>query len=139
MGEVVDHSCNKQTSGNGKLICTYEGASNPLGSHLRLIQGDKYRNNANSEASQKSAQWLVLMFFTNSIERRTCLPDKKSGMSVEAVWSETPNANIPIAIIRDGRRPSRSPAGAATRAPKNVPALKIDTIREDCEVVRLGR
>jgi hypothetical protein len=36
------------------------------------------------------------------------------------------------AIMRDRRRPSLSPKGAARRDPKNVPALKMETICEDC-------
>lgn len=40
----------------------------------------------------------------------------------------TPKEKIPTAIIRDIRRPSLSPKGAARRAPKKVPALNIATI-----------
>jgi hypothetical protein len=36
----------------------------------------------------------------------------------------------PAESIRPQRRPRRSPIGAAKSAPKNVPAERIDTIRE---------
>lgn len=41
-------------------------------------------------------------------------------------------------MIRDGRRPSLSPTGAATRAPTKVPALRMETNRDDCAGVRFG-
>jgi hypothetical protein len=39
---------------------------------------------------------------------------------------------MPTEMIRGNRRPRLSPRGAARRAPKNVPALRIETIWEDC-------
>lgn len=50
----------------------------------------------------------------------------------EAVCIATPNVKTSTANMRDFRRPILSPIGAARRAPKNVPALSIDTISDDC-------
>lgn len=43
------------------------------------------------------------------------------------------------ANMRDFRRPTLSPTGAASRAPKKVPALSIDTISDDCVGVMASR
>lgn len=52
------------------------------------------------------------------------------------VCKRTPKEKMPTATISDIRRPSLSPNGAAKSAPKNVPALNIATICEDCAGVK---
>lgn len=56
-------------------------------------------------------------------------------MAVAAVCKATPNIKTTVEAIKPSRRPIISATGAAVSAPKNVPADRIDTIREDCEVV----
>jgi len=60
------------------------------------------------------------------------LPAMSSGMCMAQVCKRTPNAKMATAMISETRRPSRSPIGAAMRAPKKVPALNMETIRDDC-------
>ena len=58
---------------------------------------------------------------------------------MEAVCIATPNEKISTATMRAFRRPILSPIGAASRAPKKVPALSIDTISDDCVGVMVSR
>jgi hypothetical protein len=77
-------------------------------------------------------------------------------MAVEAVCRITPRQNTIIVtggIVRNMRvwdvsivhvpikpylRPKKSAVGAAVRAPKKVPAERIETIMDDCEEVIAG-
>jgi hypothetical protein len=66
-------------------------------------------------------------------------PAMKRGCSVDAVCRITPKLKtMPAETIRPKRRPRRSPNGAAVSAPKNVPADKMDTIREFCDAGSIG-
>lgn len=65
-------------------------------------------------------------------------PATNMGISVAAVWRMTPKVNTMVDTIRPRRRPKKSPAGAAVRAPKKVPAESSETISEDCEAVMAG-
>jgi len=56
-----------------------------------------------------------------------------------AVCKATPNEKTATATMRDFRRPILSARGAANRAPKKVPALRIDTISEDWVGVIAGK
>ena len=65
-------------------------------------------------------------------------PAMKSGCVVAAVWRMTPRLKTrPAEAIKPQRRPSRSPKGAAVKAPKKVPAERIDTISESWDAVIL--
>jgi hypothetical protein len=61
------------------------------------------------------------------------LPARSMGICIAQVCRRTPKEKIATAMISDIRRPRRSPNGAANNAPKNVPALNIETICEDCD------
>jgi len=56
------------------------------------------------------------------------LPAVNIGISVAAVCKMTPNAKTQDETIRAQRLPSRSAKGAAAKAPKKVPAERIETI-----------
>lgn len=58
-------------------------------------------------------------------------PARKRGMAVAAAWKATPRVKTPVEAINPHLRPMKSPMGAAPRAPKKVPADKIDTMAED--------
>jgi hypothetical protein len=58
------------------------------------------------------------------------LPATNIGICVAAVCRMTPNENMIEETIRDQRRPIRSAIIAAPRAPKKVPAERIETISE---------
>jgi hypothetical protein len=52
-------------------------------------------------------------------------------MEVAIVCRTTPSTKTPFDAMRPQRRPMMSPTGAAPRAPKNVPAERIETMAED--------
>jgi hypothetical protein len=58
------------------------------------------------------------------------LPATNRGMSVEIVCKMTPNVKTPVLNIIAHRRPSVSARGADNRAPKKVPAERIETISD---------
>jgi hypothetical protein len=58
-------------------------------------------------------------------------PARKMGIPVAAVCRMTPRLNTWAEAIRPQRRPIRSPMGAAPRAPKNVPAERMETMAAD--------
>lgn len=66
-------------------------------------------------------------------------PATNNGMAVAAVWRMTPNVKTPVDAIKPHRRPTISPIGAALRAPKKVPAERMDTIVDFWVEVMLGR
>lgn len=70
--------------------------------------------------------------------RDTHLPATRVGIWDAIVCNNTPTQNIATAMIKDIRRPILSPIGAAKRAPKNVPALNIATMRDDSSGVTFG-
>jgi hypothetical protein len=57
-------------------------------------------------------------------------PARNNGMAVAAVCRMTPNIKTQLEAIRLQRRPMRSAMGAAPRAPKKVPAERMDTIAD---------
>lgn len=58
-------------------------------------------------------------------------PAMKSSCVVEAVCRTTPRLKTrPAEAIKPQRLPSKSPKGAAVRAPKKVPAERMETIKE---------
>jgi hypothetical protein len=59
------------------------------------------------------------------------LPARNNGMEVAAVCKITPKLNTQLEAIKPHRRPMVSPSAAAQRAPKNVPADRMETIAED--------
>lgn len=61
------------------------------------------------------------------------LPAVNKGIFEALICSVTPKAKTMVAIIKEGRRPSLSPTGAANSEPKKVPAERIDTIWDDCD------
>jgi hypothetical protein len=64
----------------------------------------------------------------------TNLPTTKAGMFVAATWTTTPTMKTPHPLMIVVRRPIQSARAPDTRAPKNVPADNIDTIRLFCQV-----
>jgi hypothetical protein len=66
-------------------------------------------------------------------------PATKRGIEDEAVCNITPKQNTTRLTISASLLPRKSARGAAARAPKKVPADKIDTIREYCAAVISGR
>jgi hypothetical protein len=65
-------------------------------------------------------------------------PAMNSGCDVEAVCRITPRLNTrPAETMSPIRLPSKSPNGAAVKAPKKVPAERIETIRESWAAVML--
>lgn len=60
-------------------------------------------------------------------------------MAVEMVCKITPRQKTTIVTINPYLRPKKSAVGAAVRAPKKVPAERIETIIDDCEDVIAGR
>ena len=63
-------------------------------------------------------------------------PATNIGMSVAAACKITPKLNIiEVDAMRPQRRPMASATGAAVRAPKNVPADRIETIMADWDAV----
>jgi len=65
-------------------------------------------------------------------------PATNSGMAVETVCKTTPNENTHKVAKSPSLLPMKSASGAAANAPKNVPADKIDTIRDDSDAERAG-
>ena len=65
-------------------------------------------------------------------------PAMNTGIAVDAVCTMTPNVKIPVLKIMAQRRPSISANGAEKRAPKKVPADRIETISDCWAVVTLG-
>jgi hypothetical protein len=53
------------------------------------------------------------------------------GMAAAQTWQMAPMQKTATERSRDLRRPKKSPAGAARRAPRAVPALKIATIIDE--------
>jgi hypothetical protein len=66
-------------------------------------------------------------------------PATKRGIAAEAVCNITPKQKTTKEIIRASFLPRKSARGAAAKAPKNVPADKMETIREYCAAVISGR
>ena len=62
--------------------------------------------------------------------RKTSYHIPITGIVVEATWRATPMEKTRQEAIRPIRRPILSPKGEAQRAPKKVPADKIETINE---------
>ena len=62
-------------------------------------------------------------------------PARKRGMLTAAVCRMTPKINTNDDRIRPKRRPAQSARGAAPRAPKKVPADRMETIVADCDAV----
>jgi hypothetical protein len=62
-------------------------------------------------------------------------PARKRGILVAAVCRMTPKINTIVETMRPKRRPIASATGAAVRAPKKVPADKMETMVADCEAV----
>ena len=60
------------------------------------------------------------------------------GIVVEATWKATPIEKMKQEATRPMRRPKISPNGEAVRAPKKVPADKIETISEVWLAVSFG-
>lgn len=58
------------------------------------------------------------------------LPATKRGIAVAMVCRMTPNVNTTLWKIMAQRRPIMSATGALNRAPKKVPAERIETISE---------
>jgi len=56
------------------------------------------------------------------------LPATKRGIAVAAVCKMTPKIKTNVDATKPNRRPIRSAIGAAVRAPKNVPADRMETI-----------
>jgi hypothetical protein len=54
-------------------------------------------------------------------------------MLVDIVWRTTPKIKIIVSHIRAHRRPRRSASGALVKAPRKVPAERIETITDCCE------
>jgi hypothetical protein len=57
-------------------------------------------------------------------------PTAKTAMVLEASWITTPIANTTQPVIIVVRRPIQSARSPAKRAPKKVPAERIETIKE---------
>ncbi len=51
-------------------------------------------------------------------------------MSDAHTWKMTPKQKMPMALMRERRRPKKSPMGAEIREPSTVPALSMETINE---------
>lgn len=62
-------------------------------------------------------------------------PARNMGIAVEMVWSTTPRLKTQVEIMRAGRRPKKSANRGEARAPKKVPAERMDTMDDSCEVV----
>lgn len=62
-------------------------------------------------------------------------PARNKGIAVEIVCRTTPRLNTQVEIIKAGRRPKKSASKGEARAPKKVPADRIDTMADSCEVV----
>jgi hypothetical protein len=57
-------------------------------------------------------------------------PTAKTATVLEAIWITTPIANTTQPVIIVVRRPIQSERSPARRAPKKVPADRIETIKE---------
>jgi len=62
-------------------------------------------------------------------------PARNRSRLVEATWRMTPRLNIQQETIKDQRRPILSAIKGENRAPKNVPAERMETTADDCEGV----
>lgn len=60
----------------------------------------------------------------------TTRPPTRSPTEAEAVWRMTPTVKRPQAITMDMRRPMASAKYPAKRAPKKVPADRIEVIND---------
>lgn len=60
-------------------------------------------------------------------------PARNSGRDVAAVWKTTPTLKIQHDTMRPQRRPMLSPSNGDARAPKKVPADRIETTAEVSE------
>lgn len=56
-------------------------------------------------------------------------------MAVATVCSTTPKLKTQVEIIKAGRRPKESDSRGEARAPKKVPAERMDTMADSWEVV----
>jgi hypothetical protein len=57
-------------------------------------------------------------------------PARNRGMAVETVCSTTPRLKTQVEIIRAGRRPKKSARRGEARAPKKVPADRMETMAD---------
>ena len=58
-------------------------------------------------------------------------PATNMGMAVAMVCRMTPKVKTTVETMRPSRRPRMSPVGEAVKAPKKVPAERMETISED--------
>ena len=65
-------------------------------------------------------------------------PATNNGMAVETVCRMTPKEKTHNVANSPSLLPMKSASGAAANAPKNVPADKIDTIKDDSDAERAG-
>jgi len=65
-------------------------------------------------------------------------PATNRGIADATVCKITPKQNTHRVIKSANLLPMKSAKGAAPRAPKNVPADNIETIKDDCPAVRAG-
>jgi hypothetical protein len=129
---IVNDSCQEQTDGDSKLVGSDNDTTDPLGRSLGLVHGD-------CQVLVKVGCIVVADLRVNLLiaeTRPTPSPAKKrpamnKGWLVETVCKITPKLKTnPIADMRPILRPRISAHGAARSAPKNVPADRMDTIRE---------
>lgn len=66
-------------------------------------------------------------------------PARKRGMAVAMVWRTTPRLNTHVEMRRAGRRPRWSARKGEARAPKNVPAERMETMPDSSAVEISGR
>jgi hypothetical protein len=64
-------------------------------------------------------------------------PTTRRGIVVDTIWRMTPTLKIKQAPMMDGRRPIMSASEPAKRAPKKVPAERMDVTRDFCDVEML--
>lgn len=62
-------------------------------------------------------------------------PARNMGMAVEIVCRTTPRLKTQVEIMRAGRRPKKSASRGEARAPKKVPADRMETMDDSWEVV----
>ena len=130
LGGVVHDGSQEQTDCNSQLVSSNNCATDPFWRSFTLV----HRNCKRISHDLKTGE--IMQDILKAEIRPTPYPAKKrpamkSSCVVEAVWRMTPRLKTtPAEAIKPQRLPSKSPKGAAVRAPKKVPAERMETINE---------
>jgi hypothetical protein len=120
------------------LVRADDSAADPFGSGFGLVERDWNRSVTFTVKHCDCANLLKAEMRPTPKPAKN-LPATNNGMAVAAVWRMTPKVKTPVDAIKPHLRPRISPIGAALRAPKKVPAERMETIVDFWVEVMLGR